>query len=204
MAQVKRDLGQSDRARIDRYLDNIREIERRIQRVEARNTSGEPRELPGAPAGVPDSFDEHVKLMFDVQALAFEADVTRVVSFKMGRDSSGRVYPNSGTDRPFHSASHHGGNEKAVLEFQKINRYHVSLLPYLDKLEATTDGGTLLDQSLIIYGSPMADGNLHNHRRCPLIVLGHASGALGGGPREGGGWYANGERDADAAPQAGA
>jgi hypothetical protein len=183
VAQVKRDLGQSDRARIDRYLDNIRELERRIQRVEARNTSGEPRELPGAPAGVPDSFDEHVKLMFDVQVLAFEADVTRVVSFKMGRDSSGRVYPNSGTDRPFHSASHHGGNEKAVVEFQKINRYHVSLLPYfLEKLEAATDGGgTLLDQSLIIYGSPMADGNLHNHRRCPLIVLGHASGALGGG-----------------------
>jgi hypothetical protein len=183
VAQVNRDLGQSDRARIDRYLDNIRELERRIQRVEARNTSGEPRELPGAPAGVPDSFDEHVKLMFDVQVLAFEADVTRVVSFKMGRDSSGRVYPNSGTDRPFHSASHHGGNEKAVVEFQKINRYHVSLLPYfLEKLEAATDGGgTLLDQSLIIYGSPMADGNLHNHRRCPLIVLGHASGALGGG-----------------------
>ena len=183
VAQLKRDLGQSDRARIDRYLDNIREIERRIQRVEARNLSGEPRELPGAPAGVPDSFEEHVKLMFDVQALAFEADVTRVVSLKMGRDSSGRVYPNSGTDRPFHSASHHGGNEKAVLEFQKINRYHVSLLPYfLEKLKATTDGGgTLLDQSLIIYGSPMADGNLHNHRRCPLIVLGHASGTLAGG-----------------------
>jgi Protein of unknown function (DUF1552) len=183
VAQLKRDLGHSDRARLERYLDNIREIERRIQRVEARNLSGEPRELPGAPSGVPDSFEEHIKLMFDVQALAFEADVTRVFSLKMGRDSSGRVYPNSGTDRPFHSASHHGGNEKAVLEFQKINRYHVSLLPYLlDKLKETTDGdGTLLDQSVIVYGSPMADGNLHNHRRCPLIVLGHASGKLGGG-----------------------
>jgi Protein of unknown function (DUF1552) len=183
VAHLKRDLGHADRARLERYLDNIREIERRIQRVEARNMSGEPRELPGAPAGVPDSFEEHVKLMFDVQALAFEADVTRVFSFKMGRDSSGRVYPNSGTDRPFHAASHHGGNEKAVLEFQKINRYHVSLLPYfLEKLKATTDGyGTLLDQSLIIYGSPMADGNVHNHRRCPLIVLGHASGKLRGG-----------------------
>ena len=183
VAHLKRDLGHADRARLERYLDNIREIERRIQRVEARNMSGEARELPGAPAGVPDSFEEHVKLMFDVQALAFEADVTRVFSFKMGRDSSGRVYPNSGTDRPFHAASHHGGNEKAVLEFQKINRYHVSLLPYfLEKLKATTDGyGTLLDQSLIIYGSPMADGNVHNHRRCPLIVLGHASGKLRGG-----------------------
>ena len=183
VAQLKRDLGPADRTRIDRYLDNIREIERRIQRVEARNTSGEPRELPGAPAGVPDSFEEHVKLMFDVQALAFEADVTRVFSFKLGRDSSARVYPNSGTDKPFHPASHHGGNEKAVLDFAKINRYHVSLLPYfLDKLAATTDGdATLLDQSLIIYGSPMADGNLHNHRRCPLIVLGRASGKLAAG-----------------------
>ena len=122
VSQLKRELGPEDRSRMDRYLENIREIERRIQMVEARNTSGEPRELPQAPAGVPDSFEEHVKLMFDVQALAFEADVTRVFSFKMGRDSSGRVYPASGTDKPFHSASHHGGNEKAILEFGKINR----------------------------------------------------------------------------------
>jgi hypothetical protein len=183
VAQLKRDLGHADRTRVDRYLENIREIERRIQRVEARNTSGEPRELPGAPSGVPDSFEEHVKLMFDVQALAFEADVTRVVSFKLGRDSSARVYPNSGTDKPFHPASHHGGNEKSVLDFAKINRYHVSLLPYfMEKLEATADGdATLLDHSLILYGSPMADGNLHNHRRCPLIVLGRAGGKLAGG-----------------------
>jgi hypothetical protein len=183
VGQLKRDLGKADRTRVDRYLENIREIERRIQRVEARNTSGEPRELPGAPSGVPDSFEDHVKLMFDVQALAFEADVTRVFSFKLGRDSSARVYPNSGTDKPFHPASHHGGNEKAVLDFAKINRYHVSLLPYfLEKLQATADGDkTLLDQSLIIYGSPMADGNLHNHRRCPLIMLGRASGKFAGG-----------------------
>jgi hypothetical protein len=183
VGQLKRDLGQADRTRVDRYLENIREIERRIQRIEARNTSGEPRELPGAPSGVPDSFEDHVKLMFDVQALAFEADVTRVFSFKLGRDSSARVYPNSGTDKPFHPASHHGGNEKAVLDFAKINRYHVSLLPYfLEKLQATADGDkTLLDQSLIIYGSPMADGNLHNHRRCPLIMLGRASGKFAGG-----------------------
>ena len=183
VGQLKRDLGHADRTRVDGYLENIREIERRIQRVEARNNSGEPRELPGAPSGVPDSFEDHVKLMFDVQALAFEADVTRVFSFKLGRDSSARVYPNSGTDKPFHPASHHGGNEKSVLDFAKINRYHVSLLPYfLEKLQATTDGDrTLLDQSLIIYGSPMADGNLHNHRRCPLILLGRASGKFAGG-----------------------
>jgi hypothetical protein len=183
VTQLKRELGHEDRARMERYLDNIREIERRIQMVEARNTSGEPRELPQATAGVPDSFEEHVKLMFDVQALAFEADVTRVFSFKMGRDSSGRVYPESGTEKPFHSASHHGGNEKAVLEFGKINRYHISLLPYfLTKLKNTMEGGTsLLDKSMIVYGSPMADGNLHNHRRCPLLVLGRANGKLAGG-----------------------
>ena len=183
VSQLQRELGPEDRSRMERYLENIREIERRIQMVEARNTSGEPRELPQAPAGVPDSFEEHVKLMFDVQALAFEADVTRVFSFKMGRDSSGRVYPASGTDKPFHSASHHGGNEKAILEFGKINRYHISLLPYfLAKLKNTMDGeASLLDKSMIIYGSPMADGNLHNHRRCPLLVLGHANGKLAGG-----------------------
>ena len=183
VAELQRDLGPTDRQRMERYLENIREIERRIQRVEARNTSGEPRELPEAPAGVPDSFDEHVKLMFDVQALAFEADVTRVFSFKMGRDASGRVYPLSDTTKPFHAASHHGGNEDSIVEFSKINRYHVSLLPYfLDKLQNTMEGDThLLDKSLILYGSGMGDPNLHNHKRCPLVVLGHANGRLPGG-----------------------
>ena len=183
VAQLKRELGAADRVRMERYLDNIREIERRIQRVEERNLSGEPRELPAAPAGVPDSFDEHVKLMFDVQALAFESDVTRVFSFKMGRDASGRVYPLSGTDKPFHSASHHGGNEDSIGEFSKINRYHVSLLPYfLDKLKNTMEGDThLLDKSVILYGSGMGDPNLHNHKRCPLVVLGRANGNLPGG-----------------------
>ncbi|MEE2638426.1 MAG: DUF1552 domain-containing protein [Acidobacteriota bacterium] len=183
VAQLKRELGPVDRARMEQYLDNIREIERRIQLVEERNLSGEPRELPAAPAGVPDSFDEHVKLMFDVQALAFESDVTRVFSLKMGRDASGRVYPLSGTDKPFHSASHHGGNEDAIVEFSKINRYHVSLLPYfLDKLKNTMEGDThLLHKSAILYGSGMGDPNLHNHKRCPLMLLGHANGKLKGG-----------------------
>ena len=146
------------------------------------NASGEVRELPEAPAGVPDSFDEHVKLMFDLQALAFEADMTRVFSFKMGRDASSRVYPESGTDKPFHPASHHGGNPEAVLDFAKINQYHVSLVPYfLEKLQNTMEGDdSLLDKTMIIYGSPMADGNLHNHRRCPLFVVGGANGQLEG------------------------
>ena len=183
VATLKQDLGAVDRARLDQYLENIREIERRIQRIEANNSSGEVRELPGAPAGVPDSFEEHVKLMFDLQVLAFESDVTRVFSFKMGRDSSARVYAESGTDKPFHPASHHGGREAAVLDFYKINKYHVSMLPYfLEKLKSVQEGDSnLLDKSLIVYGSPMADGNLHNHRRCPLVLLGGGNGQLPGG-----------------------
>ena len=171
---LRRTLGPNDVQRLDRYLDNVRELERRIAAVEAQNTSGEPRQLPEAPAGVPDSFTEHVQLMFDLQALAFASDTTRVFSFKMGRDASSRVYPESGTDTPFHPASHHGGREQAVLDFAVINRFHVSMLPYfLDKLMSIEEGDThLLDKTMIIYGSPMADGNLHNHRRCPLVVMG--------------------------------
>ena len=131
---------------------------------------------------MPDSFDEHVKLMFDLQALAFQADVTRVFSFKMGRDASSRVYPESGVAKGFHPSSHHGNRPAAVTEFAQINRYHVSLLPYfLDKLAAIQEGDqTLLDKSLIIYGSPMGDGNVHNHKRCPLVLLGGANGQLPG------------------------
>jgi hypothetical protein len=182
MSSMKRTLGADDRGRVDRYLEDIREVERRLQRIEARNASGEPRDLPGAPAGVPDSFAEHVQLMFDLQVLAFSADITRVFSFKMGRDGSSRVYPESGSDKPFHPASHHGGNEKGVKEFQLINKYHVAMLPYfLDKLKSVQEGeSSLLDKTLIVYGSPMGDSNLHNHRRCPLILLGGANGKLDG------------------------
>ena len=130
VASLKRDLDPVDRRRMDRYLEDVREIERRIQRVEERNTSGEALLLPGAPAGVPDSFDEHVKLMFDLQALAFEADMTRVFSFKLSRDATGRVYPESGVDRGFHPSSHHGEQQARIEEFARLNRYHVSLIPY--------------------------------------------------------------------------
>lgn len=182
MARMRRQLGPADHARLDRYLDNVREIERRIESVEARNRSGDERQLPGAPPGVPDSFTEHVHLMFDLQALAFASDMTRVFSFKTGRDASSRVYPESGTDTPFHPASHHGGREDAILDFATINRYHVSMLPYfLQKLKDIDEGGTdLLEKTMIIFGSPMADGNVHNHRRAPLIVLGKANGRLKG------------------------
>jgi hypothetical protein len=182
MSTLKAVLGPDDKARLDRYLTDIREVERRIQRVEARNSSGEVRELPEAPAGVPDSFAEHVKLMFDIQALAFAADITRVFSFKMGRDGSSRTYPESGTDKPFHPASHHGGTERGVRDFNLINKYHVSMLPYfLDKLKSIQEGeSNMLDKTMIIYGSPMGDSNLHNHRRCPLILLGKAENRLAG------------------------
>ncbi|MCH7992632.1 MAG: DUF1552 domain-containing protein, partial [Gemmatimonadetes bacterium] len=182
IAQLKRELGPNDRERLDRYLENVRELERRIQMVEAQNSTGEERELPAAPAGVPDSFVEHVQVMFDLQALAFASDTTRVFSLKMGRDSSARVFPESGTDRPFHPASHHGGREEAVLDFALLNKYHVSMLPYFfEKLASVQEGDThLLDKTMIIYGSPMADGNLHNHRRVPLFVAGGAGGRLEG------------------------
>ena len=182
MASLKRQLGAEDARRIDQYTDNIRELERRIQGIEAQNRSGEVREIPEAPAGVPDSFREHVELMFDLQVLAFQSDLTRVFTFKMGRDGSGRVYPESGVDAAFHPASHHGGREEAILDFAKINTYHVSMVPYLlRRLQDTMEGDTnLLDKSLIMYGSAMGDPNVHNHRRCPLFVVGGANGQLRG------------------------
>src|SRR5262249_38143103 len=149
--------GAGDRARFTAYLENVREIERRIQQIEAYNRSGEPRELPEAPMGVPDSFDGHVKLMFDLQALAFAADITRVFSFKFARDSSSRTYPESGTTAGFHNASHHGEKEEGILDYAKINKYHVSLIPYfLQKLKDTPDGdASLLENTVLMYGSPM-------------------------------------------------
>jgi hypothetical protein len=183
VAKLQRDLGPADKARLSEYLEDVREIERRIQKVEASNSSGDPRELPGAPVGVPDAFAEHVKLMFDLQAVAFASDITRVFSFKMGRDGSSRAYPESGVNAGFHPASHHQDREERIREFQKINTYHIQQLPYfLNKLKSTPDGdGNLLDNTLIIYGSPMGNSNVHNHKRCPLFFAGHAGGALKGG-----------------------
>jgi Protein of unknown function (DUF1552) len=181
-SQLRSQLIPSDRARLNDYLDDVREIERRIQAIEARNVSGEVRELPEAPAGVPDDFEEHVKLMFDLQAIAFASEITRVFAFKTGRDASGRVYPKSGVTTGFHPASHHGGREDRIMQFHEINKYQVSMVPYfLEKLKNTPDGdGSLLDHSLIVYGSPMGDGNTHNHVRCPLFLAGRAGGKLKG------------------------
>src|SRR5690349_4226255 len=183
ISTLRKEIGASDRQRLNEYLDNIREIERRIQRVEARNSSGEARAFPEAPIGVPDSFEEHVHIMMDLIAIAFASDTTRVFSFKLGRDASGRSYPESGVTTGFHNASHHGEREDRIMDFAKINRYHVSMVPYLlEKLKNTPDGDSnLLENSLVLYGSPMGDSNIHNHRRVPLFVAGHAGGALKGG-----------------------
>lgn len=182
VASVKKDLGPQDKHRIDKYLSDVRELEQRIQAVEARNRSGEGRELPEAPSGVPDSFAEHMKLMFDFQVLAFQSDMTRVFSFKTGRDASSRAYPDSGTDKGFHPASHHGGREAAIMDFNLINKYHVGMLPYfLDRLQNSMEGDqNLLEKTVIMYGSPMGDPNVHNHRRCPLLILGHGNGRIPG------------------------
>ena len=183
MSSLQRTLAPADVRRLDQYAHNIRELEQRIQRIEAQNSSGEERQIPEAPVGVPDSFEEHVKLMFDLQVLAFQSDTTRVFSLKLGRDASPRVYPESGVDTPFHAASHHGGREERVRAFAKINDYHVSMLPYLlKKLQDAEEGeGSLLDKTMVVYGSAMADSNLHNHARCPLFLVGGANGALEGG-----------------------
>ncbi|MDQ3418384.1 MAG: DUF1552 domain-containing protein [Acidobacteriota bacterium] len=181
--RISKDLGTTDRNRLNDYLEDIREIERRIQKVEAYNASGEPRELPGAPMGIPDAFEDHVRLMFDLQAVAFAADITRVFSFKLGRDGSARVYPQSGAALPFHPASHHGENEARIAQFAQINKHHVSLVPYfLEKLKSIQEGdGNLLDKTLVVYGSPMGNSNVHNHKRCPLFLVGKANGHLKGG-----------------------
>ena len=181
-AQLKSKVGSSDVRRIEEYRAEIRDVERRIQAIERHNASGEKRELLGAPLGVPDSWEEHIKLMFDLQVLAFAAEITRVSSFKMSHDVSNRIFPESGVKTPFHSLSHHEEKPAKIAEFAKLNRYHTGRLPYfLDKLKNTPDGdGSLLDHAVVLYGSPMGDSQSHNHRRVPLFLAGHADGQLKG------------------------
>jgi hypothetical protein len=182
VATLKKGLGAADRNRVDSYLDNVREIERRIQAIEAYNSSGVKRALPNAPIGVPDSWEEHVKLMLDLQVLAFASEVTRVSTMKFSRDVSNRVFAESGCTTSFHTASHHAEAPKQIEEFAKINVYHHGLVAYFaDKLKNTPDGdGNLLDHSLVLYGSAMGDSNVHTHKRVPFLLLGHANGAVKG------------------------
>ena len=180
--RLRKELPSSDRNRLASYLEDLREIERRIQRIEAYNSGGGARELPTAPIGVPDSFEEHAQLMFDLQVLAFQAGITRVSAFKMSRDVCQRVYPESGVKTSFHSASHHGETGEKLAEYARLNQYHVSKVAYfIDKLKNTPDGdGNLLDHTLMLYGSPMGDSNVHNHIRVPIFLAGHANGKVKG------------------------
>ncbi len=182
VARLEQDLSASDKARLGGYLEEVREIERRIQKIEEYNASGDARQVPDAPVGVPDSVHEHMKLMYDLQALAFAAGITRVSTLKLSKDATGRVYPDSGHRSGFHGMSHFGSDPDRITAFASMNEYHVGLLKYfLDKLKDTPDGdGNLLDHSLVVYGSPMGDASVHNHKRCPLILAGHANGALAG------------------------
>ena len=175
-------VGAGDRRRVDAHLAEVREVERRIEAIEKRNAVAEERELQAAPLGTPDSWEEHVRLMFDLQALAFAADVTRVSSFKMSHDVSNRVFPESGVSDPFHTLSHHKQRPEELKKFATINRYHVRWVAYfLERLAAMEDGeGSLLDHTLALYGSPMGDSETHNHRRVPLFLAGGAGGRVKG------------------------
>jgi hypothetical protein len=182
LADLKRDLGPTDRRALDEYTTHIREIERRIQLVEAQSASDTRQAVPAAPSGVPDTWEKHMELMFDLQVLALEADLTRVITFKTGRDGSNATFPGSGTGGSFHALSHHGDVPAKVLEFNLLNTHRLGQVGYfLEKLKNIKEGdASLLDKTAIIWGSAMGDPNLHNHVRCPLILMGHANGALEG------------------------
>jgi hypothetical protein len=173
-------IGPKDRARLSDYLDNIREIEQRILKAEKQATTE--LTVPDAPIGVPESFEEHVKLQFDLLALAYEADLTKVFTFMMSRDASQRVYPNLGISEPHHSMSHHGNNPEKMASLVKLNTYHVTLVAkFLEKLRSTPDGdGSLLDHSIILYGSGMSESDTHSRLDAPTAILGGGAGLLKG------------------------
>ena len=180
LARFKRDVGVADRTRVDQYVEDVREIERRLQ-IAAKASASAPSTT--MPYGVPESFDEHIKLQFDLLALAFQGDITRVSTLLYARDLTGRSYPESGTNLSFHGGSHHAEDPKKIEEYAILNRYHVKMLAYfLDKLQRTPDGdGTLLDHSVVLYGSNMGNSNQHLHYDVPHVLAGKASGKLKGG-----------------------
>ena len=168
----------ADRHRLDEFLTNVREIERRIHKTAERST--ETLDIPARPAGIPENIEVHIKLMMDLTVLAWQADITRVTTFLMACELSNDVYPASGVHGAFHVLSHHSNIEANKRRFAKLNRYHVSLFAYLlSKLAASPDGdGSLLDHSMVLYGSGMSDGNQHNHGPLPIVLAGRAGGAL--------------------------
>lgn len=164
------------------YLDSVREVERRIQKAERATAEGPLPDLD-RPVGVPASYAEHTRLMFDLQALALQGDITRVITFQLARETSGRTYPEIGVPDPHHPLSHHGNDPAKVAKMAKINQFHVSLFAeYLAKLKSIRDGdGSLLDHSLFLYGSGMGNPNVHDHTNLPTIVAGGAAGGMKGG-----------------------
>jgi len=181
IGRLQHRLGAGDKTRISEYLDSVREVEQRVQKMEARVDSHI--ELPAMPVGVPELYTEHVKLMYDLQALAFQADITRVSTFMLAREASTRTYNQIGVPDPHHAISHHGGTPEKIARVEKINAYHMSLFShFIDKLASTPDGdGTLLDHSLVMYGGGIGNGNLHLHTDLPCLLVGGAGGNLSGG-----------------------
>lgn len=180
--RLKGSLGPADQAKVSQYLDTIREVERRIQKAEA-STKENPLPDLDRPVGVPAAYADHARLMFDLQLLALQGDVTRVITFQLARETSNRTYPEIGVPDPHHPLTHHGNDPEKIAKVAKINRFHVSLFAeFLQKLAATPEGGgTLLDHVLYLYGSGMGNPNVHDHTNLPILVAGGAAGRMRGG-----------------------
>jgi Protein of unknown function (DUF1552) len=182
IAKLKQRVGSQDRARVDQYLDSVRQVESEIQRAEksaAENTMAD----ADRPVGVPAVFADHAKLMFDLQILAFQADITRVVTFQLTREQNNRTYPEIGVPDPHHPTSHHGGNPEKLAKIAKINTFHVSLFSeFLQRMKTTPDGdGSLLDHSVYLYGSGIGNSSIHDHENLPILVAGGTATGLKGG-----------------------
>ncbi len=180
VSDLEQELGSNDRSRLDEYLTAVRDVERRIQKAEEQSAT----ELPVVPqpAGIPSSYEEYCALMFDLQVLAYQSDLTRVVTFMMGREYSGRTYPQIGVTEAHHPLSHHQSDPTKIAQLAKVNTYHVSLFAsYLKKLRLTADGdGSLLDHTLLLYGAGMADSNSHDSNNLPIVLLGSRDQFKGG------------------------
>jgi hypothetical protein len=182
IARLQRKLGPGDRAKVSQYLDTVREVERRIQKAETDATENPLPDLD-RPVGVPAAYADHARLMFDLQVLALQGDVTRVITFQLARETSNRTYPEIGVSDPHHPLSHHGNDPEKIAKMAKINQFHVSLFAeFVAKMKATPDGdGSLLDHSLYLYGSGMGNPNVHDHINLPIIVAGGSSAGMKGG-----------------------
>ena len=177
ISRLQKTLGPEDRTRVGQYLDTVREVERRIQKAEAATTDDQAPDLD-RPVGVPAAYADHARLMFDLQVLALQGDVTRVITFQLARETSNRTYTEIGVPDPHHPLTHHGNDPEKVARMAKINAFHVSLFGYLlEKLQSTPEGdGSLLDHALYLYGSGMGDPNIHNHVNLPILVAGGGAG----------------------------